>query len=563
MEERMNLLIVDDSKTNRAVLKGIFQDKYNIFEAEDGLVAIEVLKSQLMNVIILDLNMPHMDGFEVIAYMKKSPHFNSIPIIVNTQYGQEENELKALSMGAMDFISKPYNVEIVQHRVQNVLARDQYERQQIEIEMDKKLIQKMKTIIEKDALTGIYTREAFCNYTTKMLEDNPDKDYLLARFNISHFKVINDLFGSVIGDQILQVIAAKLEADLRGIGTYGRISGDTFVCCYPKGTYDVERILTKEGNGLNAIDIMYDVTFYAGVYEVVDRSVPVTLMCDRADMALQTVKGNYLTRIGYYTESLREKLLEEQELLNDLQRAMDEREICILLQPIYNIRNDEIASAEALVRWNHKTKGMISPGIFVLLCEKNGYITKLDCYVWELACQMLQKEVQAGHKIIPISVNISRNDLFVPDLAQTLVDLINKYGLETYMLKLEITETAYTADRAQLMKAVERLKEAGFTVVMDDFGNGYSSLNALKEMPVEIVKVDMSFTEDIERSEKSNIIMSNFIRMAKELGIIIVVEGVETQEQLDFLRKMDCDQIQGFFYSKPVSVEDFSKMTID
>lgn len=560
MDKMKTMLIVDDSRTNRAILKGIFKDLYMTLEAADGLEAVELVKKYEINVIILDLNMPHMDGFEFMDYMRRSSAYSNIPIVVNTQYGQEENEIKALAMGAQDFISKPYNIEIVQHRVRNVIVKEQLEEQILEAEMDKKLIRKMKDVIEKDALTGIYTREAFCKYTQDMLQMNPETDYVLMRLDVERFKIINDLFGTKVGDMVLNIIAQKLKKKLQGIGTYGRIAGDNFVCCFPEGTINMEDIGLQHDPDIEELQLKYDITLYYGVYRITDRSVSINLMCDRAEMVIRTIKGNYLKRIAYYDDELRMKMLEEQQLTNDMQSGLKNGEFCIFLQPIYDVNSDHITTAEALVRWNHATKGIISPGIFIPLFERNGLITKLDRYVWELACKSIRSSIDNGETVVPVSVNVSRINLFLPNLGEELVALLDQYHLEPHHLKLEITESAYTKDQKQLLDAIIKLKEKGFTIVMDDFGSGYSSLNVLKDMPIDVVKVDMSFINDVSTSRKADVIMMNMVRMAKEIGITVVVEGVETEEQLQYLKSINCDQIQGFLYSKPVPEAVFHSM---
>ena len=560
MDKMKTMLIVDDSRTNRAILKGIFKDLYMTLEAADGLEAVELVKKYEINVIILDLNMPHMDGFEFMDYMRRSSAYSNIPIVVNTQYGQEENEIKALAMGAQDFISKPYNIEIVQHRVRNVIVKEQLEEQILEAEMDKKLIRKMKDVIEKDALTGIYTREAFCKYTQDMLQMNPETDYVLMRLDVERFKIINDLFGTKVGDMVLNIIAQKLKKKLQGIGTYGRIAGDNFVCCFPEGTINMEDIGLQHDPDIEELQLKYDITLYYGVYRITDRSVSINLMCDRAEMVIRTIKGNYLKRIAYYDDELRMKMLEEQQLTNDMQSGLKNGEFCIFLQPIYDVNSDNITTAEALVRWNHATKGIISPGIFIPLFERNGLITKLDRYVWELACKSIRSSIDNGETVVPVSVNVSRINLFLPNLGEELVALLDQYHLEPHHLKLEITESAYTKDQKQLLDAIIKLKEKGFTIVMDDFGSGYSSLNVLKDMPIDVVKVDMSFINDVSTSRKADVIMMNMVRMAKEIGITVVVEGVETEDQLQYLKSINCDQIQGFLYSKPVPEAVFHSM---
>lgn len=562
MNKQFTILIVDDSKTNRALLKGIFQDTYMVVEACDGLEALHILQHRKdMALILLDINMPGMDGFKLLEAIRTDVAIAKIPVVVNTQYGEEKNELKALRLGAIDFITKPYNQEIVMQRVQNVIASMEYERQQTRQELKDEQIRELRFHLERDQLTGIYTREIFCEKTVLMINDNPDVEYVLLLWDIERFKAINDLFGTDIGDWILKEIAGNLDKSLNGIGTYGRLKADNFVCCFPKKYVNPSKLMERLENSFSALHLNYKISLYMGIYYITNRKVPVDQMCDRANLAINTVKGNSIKNIAIYDDTLRDTMLEEQQMVTQMHQALEEGQFRIYIQPIYNLKTKEPVSAEALVRWKHPTRGMILPGAFIPLLERNGFITKLDAYVWEETCKILHRNKKEGGADIPISVNVSRMNLYDSTLCDKFIELIQKYDLDPSMLKLEITESAYMDNPRQLLEMMKKFQGYGFKILTDDFGSGYSSLNMLKDVPTDILKLDMKFINAIGTSKKAENILIHVIHMAKDLEMTVIAEGVETREQLDFLEKIGCENVQGFYFSKPLPEQEFIKLT--
>lgn len=412
---------------------------------------------------------------------------------------------------------------------------------------------------EHDALTGICNRDSFFQKTESMLQQHPDEHFILAIIDLDRFKVVNDLFGKDVGDRVLICIADTLRQQYRHRGTYSRIESDTFALCCREDELDCDRLHQAFLDRLAAEGIDYRIETSFGLYRVHTLRVPVLKMCDRATMAMRTVKNSAVRRFAYYDDQLRQALLEEQEIIDSMNDALVRGEFVPYVQPIYNISTGKPVSAEVLVRWDHPRRGFISPGLFVPLFERNGFITKLDASVWERACQLLGQWKQAGYKL-PLSVNMSRIDLYNPKLCEQLVELVRRYDIEPAMLKLEITESAYAENPDELLAVVNRLRELGFHILMDDFGSGYSSLNTLKDMPVDTLKIDMRFLAELETSTRAASIITSVVRMAKWLGIPVIAEGVETQQQVDFLRSIGCDQVQGYFFAKPMSVDAFETM---
>ena len=560
MEKESVMLIVDDVEINRAILTQFFKNDYVIIEATNGKEALDVIEKQPVDIVLLDLVMPVMDGFELLGILKKNEKFAAIPVIATTARNEGDSEVRAMEMGAADFITKPYNPTIVRLRVRNVMARLENEWRKIEQAAQSRKITEMRHFIERDSLTGIYNRETFYDKAASLLQKNAEVPYDIIYLDISCFKVINDLFHIETGNLILRTAAAYFQTLTEGIGLCGRMEADHFALCLPMERVNMDMVMQGVDNAVQSLSICHNILFYAGVYPVDNVFLPVDQMCDRAHMALNTVKGKYTTRFAYYDESMRELILDEQMILREMEYALEENQFCIYVQPIYSVSQHKAVSAEALVRWIHPLKGLIAPGRFIPIFERNGFIVRLDKFVWEAACQVLKAQKEKLGTVIPISVNVSRLNFYSVDFLDTVLGLLDKYDLEPWMLKLEITESAYTDNPHQLLSVMKQFQEHGLKILMDDFGSGYSSLNMLKTVPVDILKVDMNFVQDVENSDRAGSIMKNIVQMARDIDMDVVIEGVETKPQVDFLQKIGCDNIQGYYFSKPLPVDKFEAL---
>ena len=280
-------------------------------------------------------------------------------------------------------------------------------------------------------------------------------------------------------------------------------------------------------------------------------------MCDRAGLALNQIKNHYGKNVAFYTDSLRTDLIREQQILDSMETALKEHQFQVYYQPKYDIHSDSIAGAEALVRWIHPEYGFMSPADFIPLFERKGFITKLDYYVWREACETLCKWKEEGRKVVPISVNISRVDFSVPDLAEWIISLVDRHEIDRKLLHLEITESVYAEDPKYIVETIEKLRANGFVIEMDDFGSGYSSLNALSELPVDILKLDMKFIQSSTENRKN--ILGFVISLSKWLNLPMIAEGVETREQLDKLKNFGCDYVQGYIIMQSPCLEKILK----
>lgn len=573
------MLVIDDMEMNRDIMSKIFQFDFEIIEAENGLIAMDILHKQktAIDIVILDLVMPEKDGYAVLKEMREDPVLKNIPVIVVSASGEVDGEFISLELGATDFLVKPVKPHIARLRVQNILARQETDRLLIQNAMMKKqheeerillnLITQSKNeyqqLVEYDQLTGIYNRQMFTAKTQEMLEKNRSVSYVLVRFDIEKFKVINELLGYQEGDALLKYIAGVLRKHIGKNGTYGRLEADVFVMCFPHSEENVSLMIEKYLENMRHYSLNIEIILCFGLYIIHDITVPVDLMIDRATLALKTIKGNYITRYAYYDDILRQKLMEEQEIVNEMKDALTTGQFLVYLQPKCSLDTEKIVGAEALVRWKHPTKGLIPPGKFIPVFEKNGFIMELDAYIWEETCKLIKKWIDNGKTVLPISVNISRVNLYNPQLVTIIRELVEKYGIPPHLLELEITESAYTNNAFQLIDVLNEFHEHGFTVMMDDFGSGYSSLNMLKDIPVDALKIDLNFLSGADALGRGKNILSSVVGMSRSINLPTIAEGVETKEQADFLRSIECHRAQGYFFFKPMPITEFEKAVLD
>lgn len=420
----------------------------------------------------------------------------------------------------------------------------------------------LKYITCHDQLTQLYNRDAFCERTESLLRNNPDTNYTLAMCDIKNFKVVNDLFGNETGDKVLIHMSKRVRDIAKENGTYGRLNSDKFAFCIPSSEFNADEILIDMDNWLNNSGIIdYNVKVFLGIYDIFDEpDLPISNICDRAALALKNAKRDYVKRYTHYDNNMRQSIMDEEFVLNEMEDALKGGQFKLCYQPIFSISTGKPVSAEALVRWVHPTRGIIPPNKFIPVFENNKFITYLDKYVFEEVCKFQRARIDSGKEPIPISVNFSRLDCYLPMICEDVYALVEKYGLTTDMIKIEITESAYSEDKEQIICVAEKLRGYGFSILMDDFGSGYSSLNILKDVKVDILKIDKKFVDDMADSDMGGAIISCVVRMARLIGIDVIAEGVEEQYQIDFLRGIGCDTIQGYYYSKPLFEDNFTKL---
>ena len=413
-----------------------------------------------------------------------------------------------------------------------------------------------------DSMTGLLNRNGFYEKTRKLLDENRDVKFIILRGDIDQFKVFNDIMGVKMGDELIKYVADMWKQYFIGkLGTYGYLGGDDYICCYPHGIFDPNSLISKMNEWFDEYRKIYSFSVSFGAYIVEDLDIDVSIMCDRAELALAKAKRSKDTRFCIYEEYMREQVIKEQEIINYIPTAFEEQQFEVYLQPQYDGVKKEIVGAEALARWNHPELGLVYPGLFIPVMEANGMITLLDIYIIEQVCivlQQLYKEEKVS-KDFSIAVNISRIDTFNNNIVNKTLELLEKYNIPITSIRLEITESAYIEQHEQVSSFVKNLKEKGFIIEMDDFGSGYSSLNALKDVPVDTLKLDLKFLAG-ENSQKGGIIINSVIRMAKWLNIPVIAEGVETVEQAEYLKSMGCKYMQGYYFARPMAVGKFIEL---
>lgn len=426
--------------------------------------------------------------------------------------------------------------------------------------------QRVKQRAEYDELTGILNRNAFCRKVDAIVQKYPqdvkDGKYAMVYFDVLRFKAINDMFGMEEGDRVL-CYAADLIARLIGKEDLAcRIDSDRFIFFINTYGDELEALIEKLLDGLAAYKLPFAMACNVGIYVTVDDQVSAVSMMDRAILAQSKIKGSHTVKFNYYTEEMRNDLLSEQEISGIMEEALTNEQFLVYYQPQYNHATGSLVGAEALVRWKHPERGLISPGLFIPIFERNGFITKLDLYVFEHVCRFLRKCMDQNLPMIPISSNFSQYDIFQPRFVETLEELRTKYDVPVKYLRVEITESAIVGGSDRVNEIVKQLRERGYVVEMDDFGSGYSSLNVLREVDLDVIKLDMLFLSEKANNNRGGTIISSIVRMAKWLDMPVIAEGVETMSQADFLRSIGCEYIQGYLYSKPLPEEEFEALLL-
>jgi len=410
-----------------------------------------------------------------------------------------------------------------------------------------------------DILTGLLNKEQFYIETAKLIKENRDVKYCLVCSNIKDFKFVNELFGIEKGNEILKKQAEYMKNFIGEDSLAARLHADRFAMCMPRIRFD-EDLINEAITGIQEAfkNSSFHMHIFVGVYDIHDVQERVSIMCDKANLASETIKNEYKSSVAYYTEHLLEKSIEERKIIGEFDRALDNEEFVMFLQPQVDVSGKPFGS-EALVRWQHPDKGLLAPGVFIDVLEKTGFVYRLDRYMWDKAVKQLAEWKKRGINDYHISVNISTKDFYLIDVYETFVGLVEKYDIDPKLLKLEITETALMSDFNKNMVIIKRLQKYGFDIEIDDFGSGYSSLNMLKDISADVLKIDMGFLRASENEVKGQDILESIIGLANKLGMRVITEGVEKKTQVDMLYDMGCKMFQGYYFSKPIPVDEFEK----
>lgn len=540
--EKKQLLVVGADQQNWTGLQKILQDEYSIEAVTDEKEAMEYLSrpEKEVSVVLLDIRLSKERILGFLEELHKEKTLAVIPVLIITN---EANELEVIDWNGCDYIVEPYRPEALKHRIATLVRQKENNCVSNQFKYDK--------------LTGLYTKEYFYDKVREKLDEFPEKEFSIVSCNVENFKLYNDTYGREAGDRLLMEEAEVLKKRAPKGSICGRYTADRFLCLMDREKEKIGREYFIRGRQATRSELKDNVVVKLGVYEITKRDIPVELMCDRALWMLDTIKGRYDCYVAVYDDTLRNQLLREQAITDAMERALSEEQFTVYFQPKYNLHDGTLIGAEALVRWVHPEWGFISPGEFIPLFEKNGFISQLDSYVWEYTCKKQKEWQKKGYGIVPVSVNVSRIDVYHTQLVEHFCQLVKTYCLDPAYLHLEITESAYTENPEQLMKTVKELRRQGFVIEMDDFGSGYSSLNMLGQMSVDVLKLDMGFIRSEMAKPIEQSILNDIINMAHRMHLNIIAEGVETPEQKNRLTELGCDHAQGYFYAKPLPEEEF------
>lgn len=534
--EKYRVLIVDSNAENCEQLKEIISPFYEVVTAspEEAVSVISENSSDIATAI-LEIR----QALPIVKELRGAIPTEKFPVLISTDIDNSDLENQLLDLDITDFLKKPFDKRRVLQRVKTAI----------------KLAQANKAIdeLERDELTGLLTRKAFLLKVEQFISHNREKNFCIIAFDFDNFKSSNSLYGVEKCNEFLAYSAREMMKAMPA-GISGRYGGDQYILFYEYDEQvDIERLNRIVKMILDKAPIPHQIV-KMGVYAPIDVDLPLVICCDRAFLSISGIKGKYGKDLAFFEDALQNQLLNEQRIIETMERALEESQFQVFYQPKHETLTGHIAGAEALVRWNHPEYGFMSPASFIPLFERNGFITKLDCFVLEQVCKDIKRWEQDGLPLVPISVNVSRRDFLETGCIENQFKTIDKYKVDHSLLHMEVTESLYSENTELIIDQVKKTQEMGFSIEMDDFGSGYSSLGSLATFPLNILKLDISFVRNIKKNE---IVIENIIKMAHRMGLLTIAEGAETLEQYKILKTLGCDYIQGFFFSKPLSCRDF------
>lgn len=548
MTKKGNILIIGGQEKHRDHLKMVLENTYNVTVLASLEDSIEEYKGKV-DVVLAGVTEGRKANFTWAIKFLTDEQTKNIPLIAFASKDYVDLETECAKNGVNQYLALPTSEEVINLRVNQAFGLAELT-----------FLRGLRESNSIDNMTGVYKKEYFLEETVKLIKANPDNQYAVINFDIYKFHMYNSLYGKTEGDRFIKYLGDLVKGMAKKYKSmlYCHGEADVFYLCTE---YESEEKLVEffedVRTELNMYRTDYDFLPNFGVYVVENRELSGQEMVGLARFASKKCKGRYRQNYAFYTEEMTGDLGKEQFVLNNMNSALENEHFVIYLQPKYELINNTIRGAEALVRWNDPEKGLISPGDFIPIFEKNGFISELDYYVWEKTCALIRKWIDEGHQPNPVSVNVSRVSLYNPLIAEKINDLVNRYRIPQSLLHLELTESAYTDNPALIRDTINKLHTMGFKILMDDFGSGYSSLNVLKDIAVDILKIDMKFMEKSEIPGRSENILASVVRMAKWLNMPVIAEGVETNDQAKFLRSIGCEYVQGYYFARPMPVDQY------
>ena len=550
---KRQVLVASDHAESREFFRDLLQDRYILIIAEEAEEAVKAIRQNgdTLSLAIFHLGNSAEEAIGLLNLIKTNPDLQDVPVM---NVGDDrEAEIESLSSGAIDFVLRPFPPgEVILARVMRT----------IELSEDREII----ISTERDPLTGLYNRDYFYRYAEQFDHHNKDLPMDALVLDVNNFNTINERFGISYGDAVLRRVGERVRDMVRDTGgIVCRRDSDIFMVYCPHGK-NYQAILDNASIGLAGEEAENSrVRLRMGVYANVDKSLSVQQRFDRAVKAADSVRSNFNKSIGMYDSRLHKEELRNAQMVEEFPKAIEEKQFVVYYQPKFDVRGSTpvLASAEALIRWQHPVRGLISPGEFIPLFEENGLVQELDHYTWKEAIRQIREWKDRLGYSIPISVNVSRIDMYDPGMIDFLMASLKKGGLQQKDLLLEITESAYTKNSEQIIDVVNKLRDLGFRIEMDDFGSGYSSLNMISTLPVDVLKLDMGFIRMVFEQNNGTRMLEIILDIADHLDVPVVAEGVETEQQMKTLRDMGCQLVQGYYFSRPLPAEDFEKFIVE
>ena len=535
-DAKPKVLIVEGNAENSAQLRDMISEFYEVIEGNsENACALISDREQHISTAIIDIN----QAAGILKKLRSAIPTEKFPILISTDLENSTLEDELLDLGAIDFLKTPYNKRRVLNRLRTAIKLDEANRAIDEL--------------ERDELTGLLTRKAFLIKAEQFIQNNREKKFCIIAFDFDNFKSSNSLYGVEKCNEFLAYTAREM-IKVMPDGLSGRYGGDQYILFFEYNEQvNIERLNRITKLILDKAPIPHQIV-KMGVYAPIDCDLPLVICCDRAFLSISGIKGKYGKDLAFFEETLQNQLLNEQRIIETMERALEESQFQVFYQPKHETVSGNIAGAEALVRWNHPEYGFMSPNQFIPLFERNGFISKLDSFVVEQVCKDIQRWKQDGLPLVPISINVSRRDFMEAGGVDKQLSIIESYKIEHSLIHMEVTESLYSDNTDLIIKKVKTIQNLGFMIEMDDFGSGYSSLGLLSTFPLNVLKLDISFVRNIRVNE---IVIENIIKMAHRMGLLAIAEGAETIEQFKILRTLGCDYIQGFFFSKPLPVREF------
>ncbi|ETN91586.1 Bacteriophytochrome cph2 [Gammaproteobacteria bacterium MOLA455] len=549
-----NILVVDDDRTVRMALVDAFtRENYEVEEANNGMQALNICKRHMPDLVLMDAVMPELDGFDACQMIRELPHGSDIPVLMITALNDEQSIVRAFSSGATDYISKPINFSVIKQRVARLIKASKAE-------------QDVKKLAYHDPLTSLpnrtYLKQQLAVTVNRAATEN--QRFAILFLDLDRFKMINDTMGHDAGDLLLKAVADRIRHCVRENDFVARLGGDEFtvvlenIASLDGASSVAEKICRSVARPFVFMQQKMFVTTSIGISIFPDDGEDVSALIKHADSAMFRAKEKR-DDFCFYERGMEAEIAKRLKLEQELRKAIDGDQLVLHYQPQIDFKTGDLVGAEALVRWEHPLKGLVPPDVFIPLAEESGLINQLTDWVLENSALQIKRWLDEGYRLT-LAVNLSVKDLMQEDLHTKLQNLIKRSNLPPNVLELEITESTLMDHPELMIKELNKIKKMGITVAMDDFGSGYSSLNYLKKLPVDVLKIDRSFISDIESDSSDSAIVAGIIALAKNLGMSTVAEGVETEAQRCILQQLGCDSFQGYLVSKPVTPQRFAEL---